>query len=160
MVYEANDILARNRPGGDIQAFQMLLAAHDLMRSDADAGLRDGLAKRLTTAKIIDTASLTNPVAFSPDGHRLATGVDDTVQLWDAATGRRMGAPITGHTSTVWGLAFSPDGRRLASASEDETVRLWDAETGRPMGQPLKGDASAIASVVCVRRPPDRRGHG
>ena len=38
-------------------------------------------------------------MAFSPDGHRLATGSDDhTVRLWDAATGQPVGQPLTGHT--------------------------------------------------------------
>ena len=66
-------------------------------------------------------------MAFSPDGKTLATGnADDTVRLWDVATHRQIGRPLTGHTEPVNSVAFSPDGKTLASGSDDGTVRLWD----------------------------------
>ena len=88
-------------------------------------------------------------MAFSPDGHRLATASDDgTVRLWDADTGQPIGDPLTGHTDAVTSVAFSPDGHRLASASADSTVRLWDADTGQPIGDPLTGHTGAVNSVA------------
>ena len=63
-------------------------------------------------------------VAFSPDGRRIVSGsYDGTVQVWDAATGQPVGAPLAGHTGSVVSVAFSPDGRRIASGSLDNTVR-------------------------------------
>lgn len=93
-----------------------------------------------------DTKGFT-ALAFSPDGAIIATGSDGgTARLWDAASRRQLGAPITRvkyECGRVY-VAFSPDGRTLAVACSDN-VRFYDVATHRELGAPLKGDRVVTA---------------
>ena len=145
---EAQSMLAGARSGGDIRAFQQLLSARKVAAPD-EVALLHAAAQRSTTLKIIDASAQLASVAFSPDGHRLASGsTDHMVRWWNADTGQPIGAPLTGHTGAVRSVAFSPDGHRLASGSTDHMVRLWNADTGQPLGAPLTGHTGGVWSVA------------
>lgn len=74
-------------------------------------------------------------IAFSPDGHTLATADEDIIQLWHVATQTPDGAPFRAGRTGSASVAFSPDGSLLVTA--DGAVQLWDVATQRPVGPAL-----------------------
>jgi WD40 repeat protein len=75
------------------------------------------------------TAQVTS-VAFSPDGHSLASSADDhTIHLWELATGKTI--RILPANEEVYSVAYSPDGRFIASSGFEPRVSVWDAGSGQ-----------------------------
>ncbi|QRW12872.1 WD repeat-containing protein [Ceratobasidium sp. AG-Ba] len=88
-------------------------------------------------------------VAYSPNGEQIAVvGESVNIYIWDAHTGRQVGQPLQGHTSSVNSVAYSHDSAYIVSGSSDSTVRIWDAQTGKQIGQPLQGHTSFVNSVA------------
>ncbi|MGW4640928.1 caspase family protein [Sphaerisporangium sp. NPDC004334] len=103
----------------------------------------------------LDCHDAVNAVACTVlDGRAVAvTGSDDaTVRVWDLATGRPVGEPLSGHIRAVNAVACTVlDGRAVAvTGSDDATVRVWDLATGRPVGEPLSGHIRAVNAVACT----------
>ena len=66
-----------------------------------------------------------NSVTFDPYGKILVSGgSDDTINLWNIATGK-LEQTFATHTSTVYSVVFNSDGTTLASGGWD-TVCLWN----------------------------------
>ncbi len=76
---------------------------------------------------------------FSPDGWTALTGSwDATVQRWDVATGKVVGAPFRQPFSAIRIVTYSPDGRAILTGSDHGEVRLWDIATGKLRYPPLR----------------------
>lgn len=109
--------------------------------------------------------SSASSVAFSPDGHTLATGgTDNAVVLWDISAGAqpvRLGQPLTGHVNFVEALGFSPDSRVLVSRGSDGSSIQWDltdrakparlggalSGTGRSRGISFSADGRTLSTA-------------
>ena len=103
-----------------------------------------------------------NSVAFKPDGTTLAIDNDNTIRLWDVATGQEkkmlwvdIGRNIT---AVVNSIAFSPDGQMLAGGvHEPETICLWDADAGEQLKTMREDTSKALHWVNTVAFSPDSK---
>src|SRR5262249_48606887 len=112
-----------------------------------------------------------NTVAWSPDGNFLASGagytppnqstrtsLDNSVQVWEAATGNRR-FTYNGHADAVTTVAWSPDGQRLASGRWDTTAQLWSAQDGSGLAT-YRGHSNHVWAVAWSPRNGQRLASG
>ena len=73
-------------------------------------------------------------VVYAPDGKTIATArrQDNTVYLWDTATGKSKGTLERVGSGSVQSFVYAPDGKTIATAGgwTDNVVQVWDAQTG------------------------------
>ncbi|HEX8200113.1 MAG TPA: c-type cytochrome domain-containing protein [Isosphaeraceae bacterium] len=77
-------------------------------------------------------------VAYSPDGHWLATASGDPGQFGiakllkvepDGSTGPAR--DLVESTDSVFAVAFSPDSKLVAAAGADRAIRIWEVDSGK-----------------------------
>jgi WD40 repeat protein len=89
-------------------------------------------------------------VAFSGNGQTIVTGGDDgTAQLWDAAAGKPLGAPLK-FPCAVDSVALSPDGKKMLIGLYFARAVLSDARTGKQIGRDMvhPSEARGIGGVA------------
>jgi WD40 repeat protein len=91
-------------------------------------------------------------VRYSPDGTVIAAGGQDAnhVTLWNAASGRVIGRPITTNPpgGGAQSISFSPDSRRIAVPGASGTVGIWEVATGRRVGSPLVIGSAGVNEAI------------
>ncbi|MBV9142950.1 MAG: TIR domain-containing protein, partial [Pseudonocardiales bacterium] len=134
-------------------AAQLALAAYRLTPTPEARGSLLSVFAAPYATRLTGHADTVNSVAFSLDGHTLATASNDrTARLWDVRDLRHPVAlaALSGHADIVYSVAFSPDGHILATASWDKTARLWDvSDLHHPLVlAALSGHADIVYSVA------------
>ncbi|WP_232066625.1 WD40 repeat domain-containing protein [Mycobacterium parmense] len=99
----------------------------------------------MSVTGVESTPGIVYRIAFSPDGHTIASGSDD-LELWDVASGKNVRTVQVGtkKLSAVSAVAFSPDGRLVATGRNDGAVQVWNADTGAQFGQTLAGHNRSV----------------
>ena len=132
LVYASAAEAATNRGEADRGVLLAILATRATWLQPADPTAHPALATAAdSNALRLLLSGHTGAVvsaSFSPDGKRVVTASQDkTARVWDAETGKPLGAPMT-HEEGVNSASFSPDGKRVVTASSDGTARVWRAD--------------------------------
>ncbi|MFO0947273.1 MAG: protein kinase [Planctomycetota bacterium] len=73
---------------------------------------------------------MVSDVAFTPDGHNLASGGwDNSVKVWETVKGGLVKG-LPGTNEAIFRLAISPNGRYLAATSRKGAVTVWNLQAG------------------------------
>jgi WD40 repeat protein/serine/threonine protein kinase len=138
--YTADMILSRLAWDiSDVRRVRDLLDLHRPGPSETDLrGFEWHYLDRLCRQRLLFVKECAAPVvqvAVSPDGTRIAAGLQDgSVTIFDSHTGEPALKPTRVYQSRVRGMAFSPDGHHLAITG-GRWLRVLDAESGRMLFQ-------------------------
>jgi RNA polymerase sigma factor (sigma-70 family) len=141
--------LSRTLPGESWNTSRLSRDGRWLVRDELGQGklvVWDVATGERTRTLALGGARYIAPLAFSPDGKRLAAvghrGAegnkdDHLVRAWDLASGKEIFSKDVRNNVSSDLLAFSPDGKRLLASftSIYEGLHCWDVATGRQLWQ-------------------------
>ncbi|KAF8536493.1 chromatin associated protein [Trichophaea hybrida] len=121
--------------------------------SDWFAVSNPGLAQQLEVDLVhtLDHNSVVCSVTFSHDGKYIATGCNNSTQIFDVLTGDKVATflydSVDGSGDCyIRGVCFSPDGTYLATGGEDWQIKVWNIAS-RSIRHTLNGHESDIYSL-------------
>jgi WD40 repeat protein len=157
---EAQNAMAARSASEDERALLEVLAAHRIyLATEVDRALLTSLHQRRALLKLIPVGTAVAAVAFHPDNRRVAAGTlelalngDNSLRLWEIATGQRSGSAFPRLAQPYLSVEFSPDGAITATGNGDARLRIWKTETRALLGEPLPGSESETVNSVAFSR--------
>ena len=68
---------------------------------------------------------------LTPNGDRaLSVHYDETLHIWDVATGKHVRKISTGNSARLWLPTFSPNGKHVLIGDNEGRLNMWDISTG------------------------------
>jgi WD40 repeat protein len=136
--------------GGESLQSGVLLATEAKQRLPtslvADEVLREGIALLARPGPDLAHQAPVYAADYSPDGKYLATAGDDGARLWDAKSGKPLGAPLKPNTNGMSNVIFSPNGKYVATASAGGSACVWEVPTGKQVAPCFK-HSGVVAAV-------------
>ena len=157
---ESQNAFAAGSTSDDERALLQIVAASRIQQTpEVDRALLTALQQRRGLNKLIPVGTPITAVAFHPDGRRVAAGTmelkaggDNSLRMYDIATGQITGASFPRLDQPYLSVDFSPDGSLTATGNGDTKLRLWNTETRDLLGAPLSGSESETVNGVVFSR--------
>ena len=126
----------RNDPNDSIRRFRYLCVAHlspdgrtlALQSKDHHIELRDVAGGQ--QIRVLTRSEGRCTLAWAPDGKSVAQSDEQTIRVWEAATGREIRS-FTVPFRFKMNLDWSPDSRAIALTRMDNRFSVWDVATGQ-----------------------------
>jgi hypothetical protein len=141
------------REGSFVDSIKLALASLPRIPADARPNLPvalDAVASSLSTFVPIlreyKHETSVGGALLTRDERRVLSWDDNSVRLWDVATGRQIGPSII-HETSVGGALLTRDERRILSR-DGNSVRLWDVATERQIGPAMMHEATVLGALL------------